>query len=398
MQLTKAIYPLVLAAAMVVGCESATKPQKAPKAAMTEQWNAARAGVLGSLAQEQYKGGNLDKARASVDNAICLNPKNAQLHVLSGKIALEQGQLDLAEKELRQAQFTDPKIAEADYLCGVVYQRWQKHDVALGLYEDAARKEPAELAYVLACAESMIAMGRSDEALDLLKSKLDSFEHSPVIRDAIGQLLVGKGRYADAVVVLRQASILATDDLAVKEHLGLALYFNKQYRESSEILAKLVMNEKCGKRVDLHLALGNAYQQSGRLPEAKSCFETATQLSPGTPDAWVGLAKVSLERNDLSRAENSLKKAMTLDSSSAEPQLLLGYVRLRQNRLSDALPLFKKASALNQADTVSLCMVGYVYEKTGRAQQAIDCYAKALKLHPGDELATKLMASIDVNE
>src|SRR3954452_14272467 len=103
MRFVKTLPAIVLAA--VVGCNSAaTKPHQSPKAEMTEQWNAARAGVLGSLATEQYQSGNLDKSRESVDTALRLNPKNSALHVLSAKIALEQGKLDQAEKELRTAQ------------------------------------------------------------------------------------------------------------------------------------------------------------------------------------------------------------------------------------------------------------------------------------------------------
>ncbi len=392
----KPLLPVVLLSA-VVGCSSLTKPQPSQKAAMTEQWNAARAGVQGTLAKEQYENGNLDGARVTINNALAMNPKNATLRIISAKIAMEQGQLDVAEKDLRRAQWLDPQNADADYLCGVVYQRWQKPEDAYELYEQASSKAPGELGYVLAASEMLVEMRRPDDALNMLQAKSDYFEHSPEIRDAIGQLLVGKGQYEAAIASLRQASMLATDDLSIKEHLGLALYFNKQYRDSADLLSRLVSDEKYKQRVDLFLALGECYEQTGRLDDAKGSFETATQVSPGTPEAWVSLAKVSLEKNDLRRAEMSLHRAVTLDPGSGESQLLLGYIRLRQNKLEEALPFFKKASELNQGDTVSLCMVGYVYEKSGKTDLAVQCYAQALKLNPGDAMATKLMASLDMN-
>ena len=40
-----------------------------------------------------------------------------------------------------------PKNAEADYLSGVVNQRWQKPEVALEFYSAAADKETGELAF-----------------------------------------------------------------------------------------------------------------------------------------------------------------------------------------------------------------------------------------------------------
>src|SRR3954466_841941 len=120
---SKFLLPILLLAAMA-GCDSNQKPKPTQKALVTQQWNSARAAVMGTMATEQYKNGNLDKARESVDGALKLNPTNAALHVLSGKIALEQGQLDQADKELQTAQFADANNAEADYLRGVVYQRW----------------------------------------------------------------------------------------------------------------------------------------------------------------------------------------------------------------------------------------------------------------------------------
>src|SRR4051794_37481714 len=172
----KKVLPILLAAVML-GCGS-DKPQPTQKAKVTEQWNVARADVLGSLATEQYNGGNIEKARESINKAITLYPKSARFHVVSAKIAMEQGQLEQAEKELRLAQLMDPKIAEADYLCGVVYERWQKPQVAFELYQSASFKAPEEIAYVMASAEMLVAMNRQADALDLLKGKADSFEHS----------------------------------------------------------------------------------------------------------------------------------------------------------------------------------------------------------------------------
>ena len=397
MRIRKILPILVLAAAVGCNSGSGSKPQPTAKQQLTEKWNIARADVLATLATEQYQSGNADKARATVDNAIAMNPKSATLHVLSAKIAMEQAQLERADKELQLAALMDPKIAEADYLRGVVYERWQKPQEALGFYQTAADKAPDELGYVMASAEMLVAMGKADDALGLLKSKLDTFEHSGVIRDAMGQLLVGQARYGDAVKALREAVMLTTDDDTIKEHLSLALYYNKQYREASDLISRLVATDRYKQRVDLYLALGESFEQIGRTDDAKAAFETATTVGSGTPEAWIGLAKVSLEKNDIRRAEMSLHKAATLDPASGETQLMLGYIRLRQNRLNDAMPFFKKASALNQSDTVSLCMVGYTYQKAGQTEQAIKCYAQALKIHPGDEFATKLMASVDMN-
>jgi Flp pilus assembly protein TadD len=79
-------------------------------------------------------------------------------------------------------------------------------------------------------------------------------------------------------------------------------------------------------------------------------------------------------------------------------RLLTGYLRLRQKKYNEALTNFQRASALDAKDTTSLCMVGYALQKLGRTHEASQYYAKALKIKPGDEMARKLMASVDMND
>jgi tetratricopeptide (TPR) repeat protein len=350
------------------------------------------------LAKQQYDSGNFDDSRQTVQQALSLEPHNAVLRVLSARIAIEQGQLELAERELQAARQDAPNDAEADYLTGVVYQRWEKPQTAYEFYCRAADKAPAELAYVLAKAEMLVTMNRADEALQLLQDKVVYFEHSGSIRDAVGQLLVQKQQYPQAVDMLRQASILSPDDLSIREHLGLALYYDKQYIQAADVLGKLVSDPAYANRADLLLALGECQLAQGHTRDARGSFESAARIAPGLVGIWWGLGRAALTIGDLPRADLAVRRGLSLDPQSAEGHLLLGYVLLRQNRLPEALETFRQASQLNPRDTVSLCMVGYVLEKSGHADEAMKWYAAALRAQPQDPLASRLMASVDARD
>ena len=140
----------------------------------------------------------------------------------------------------------------------------------------------------------LVTLDRQADALALLQGKVDYFEHSGMIRDAVGQLLMQLGSPAEAAAMLRQASILSEDDQSVRERLRVALYASHDFREAAEVLAKLVQNEQFAKRGDLFLMLGECQLQTGRTREARYTFETASQLdaqsapisactSPGRP-------------------------------------------------------------------------------------------------------------------
>lgn len=395
--LSAALIATVLVAG---GCASSSSADKPPteKELAQKRWAAARSAVMGQLAKDQYRNGQFDKARSTVDEALRLSPDNAQAHLVSVRLHIEKGQLEPAERELQVVRTLTPNDGEPYYLSGVIMQRWQKYEAAHENYRTAAEKSPAELAYVLAEAESLVTLDRSADALALLQSKATYFEHSGTIRDAIGQLQVQKGSFADAARSFRQASILAEDDPSIKERLALALYKAKQYRDAVDVLTRLVQGDAYAKRADLFTVLGECQLAAGQAREAKFSFESATTIDPAAATAWRGLGRAALELDDAKRAELALNKSAKLDPTQPQTHLLIGYLKAKQNKLDDALKAFKTASALDPADTVALCMVGFVCQKQGKPQLAGRYYAKALQMRPGDEMAVTLMAGVDGRE
>lgn len=390
------IPALALLAIAAGGCANDKKPTIKQKA--EAQWNRARANVQMSLAMDQYKAGNFDKARQTIDDALKLTPKSAPARVLSAKLAIEQGQLERADNELALAREYAPYDAEAFYLSGVVCQRWQKLDAAYDYYKAAADKAPAELAFLMAQSEILVALDHSDEALTLLQSKVIYFEQSGGIRDAVARLMMAQSRFGEAVELFRQATILTPDEPSFREGLGLALYYDKQYRAAVDVLTGLVETDAYAERADLRIALGESQLQTGRPREARDNLEVAGRLQPSNAGVWLALGRAALELDDLKRAEASIKKSIALNPTGSEAYLLLGYLRLRQDKLHDSLQAFTKASTLDRKDAVSVCMLGYVFERLGRNEAAVKCYAKALKMKPDNEMAAKLMASINLND
>jgi Flp pilus assembly protein TadD len=385
----------IFLAGALAGCSSQSTT---PKAQVVKQWNDARSGVLLGLARDQYQNGVFDKSRQTIDEAIKLSPDCEPAHILSAKLYIEAGQLEAAERELALARDLNPPDAEADYLSGVVYQRWQQPERALEFYQHACDKSPAELAYVMAKAETLVAMGRRTDALAMLQERVAYFEHSGAIRDEVGLLLIQEKRYDEAVQMLRRASILANDDQNIREHLAMALFYNRQYQDSADILCVLMQDAQNAQRGDLLATLGECQLQVGRPGEAVQNLQQAAALMPRSAGVWLSLAKADVQIGALHPADIALAHSMAQDSSDGQAWLLLGYLRLRQSRNSDALDAFVHASQRDPRDTVSLCMVGVALQKLGRNSEAVACFHKALNIDPKDELASQLMTRLDLHE
>jgi tetratricopeptide (TPR) repeat protein len=386
----------ILLLGLIVSCSDAQ--DKSQQQAAIKQWNEARSAVLVGLATDQYKNANFDRSRATVDQAISLTPECAPAHLLSAKLYVEAGQLEIAERELALVRQSDPNNAEADYLAGVIYQRWQQPERALECYQHACDKSPAELAYVMAKAEMLVAMNRRPEALTMLQSKVAYFEHSGAIRDEVGLLLLQDNQYPQAIEMLRRASILASDDLTIKEHLARALFSAQLYAESADILADLLTSPKFDHRPDLLNMLGECQLQTSRAGDAIQSFQSASEITPDSASVWLGIARAQLQLNSTRRADMALHHCLAIDPKNSDAYLLLGYLRLRESKFSDAHDAFARASRLNPADTVAICLVGLTLDKLGRASEAAACYHQVLKIKPDDQMAAQLMAALDVRQ
>ncbi len=396
MRIGRLLTILIFCLGLMAGCSPSKGPTE--KQLAVRRWNDARSEVLIGLAGDEYRNANFEKSRVNIDEALTLSPGSAQAHLLSAKLYMESGQLEAAERELGATRALAPSEPEADYLSGVVYQRWQQPEKALEFYQRACDKAPAELAYLLAKAEMLMTMGRSDEALALLQQHVTYFEHSGVIRDEVGLLLIQQGRYPEAVDMLRQASILSGDDLNIREHLANAMYYDKQFSDCGNVLDGLLKDSHYAKRADLFMMLGECQVQIGRADQAEESFQTATNLLPASAAAWLALAKVELQLGRLTSSEIALRRGLALDPNDGQAYLLFGHLRLRQSHYQEALDLFTKAHQFDPDDTVSLCMIGLSLEKLGHKDQASAWYAQALKISPADEMAAQLMTQLDLHE
>ncbi len=382
---------------MIAGCNGGglTPNQKLEA---TKQWNDARASVLASLANDQYNSGNFDKCQETLDQALRLEPDNVSLHLLAARLAVEQGKLEVARAHLAVAGRLDPKNADVDYLTGVVMQRWRQPRQACDAYAMAVAKNPTELSYLLAESEMLVELRKPADALALLQSKSAFFEHSGVLRDEMGQILVQLKQLDQAIPILREASILASDDSTIREHLAFALHGGQHFAEAAEVFARLAKDPAYEKRADVLAALGDCQFQINQLHEAIASYRSATQLQPNCAGYWMALARAQVQLDDLPAAEIDIRRVMSIEPGCADAKCLLGYVRLKENNLPASLAAFREASDLDPTDSVSMCLQGYVLQRMGRNSDARPCYGRALQINPKDDLANRLMATLDSHD
>ena len=382
---------------MVSGCEAVTTaltPKSGHNKAMNGaagRWNTMRSSSMLKLAQQQFDTGDLEQSEKTLVEAMAVDASNPPLHVLSGRIAIEHGQLERARDRFQFALELDPKQVSALYYQGVVYQRWQQYDKAYTVYQQAYDMQSDNISFLLAMSEMLVSMSKRDEAITLLESKVVYFDQNASIRSALGQLYYMNQDYTNAVKYLKQASYLSPDNLMMIENLASAHLAGESYLEAIALLERLVEEPENQSRVGLKRMLAVAYERANRLTEAAGVYIKLTRIDRRDVEAWYKLASISLVRDDTAGALTAAQRVMALDGSRSEGFLIAAVVMQRRGELDQAIRLFDRAAALAPTSVEPVLLQGIALERAGKKTAAASAYTEALRRSPDDARAKNLL-------
>ena len=145
--------------------------------------------------------------------------------------------------------------------------------------------------------------------------------------------------------------------------------------------------------VDDLLARGKALSGQKKYAEALPFFERASQLAPGSFEAWANLGYIL---NDLGRWREALAacdRSLALDSSSGAEWTRKSFALIGLKRYDEALVACDRALALDPNLAMAWNNKGVALGGMGRHQEAITAYERALTLDPTNGMVWKNKAN-----
>ena len=298
--------------------------------------------LLGNIYLEQQR---LEDAEALWQKAIALG--NDEADSLFGLAMAHQGlgKLEAAALGFARALALDPDHTRARYHLARLRLEEGGFEEAERLMRDALR-EQSDSSFELVLAEALMARGKSEEALPLLRRLEEDRSDDVRVHLSLGNLLLERGDLAGAMKSLRRAESINPNEAAI---------FN---------------------------ALGSVFARQGDQKQALQAFQEAVRLDPAFAPAQnnVGLA---LARQGAERpALQAFQKAVALDPSFAPAHSNLGFALAREGRFSEAERAFKAALEKDPSHVDAYNLLGSLYLQSGRAEEAVPLFRRALDLNP----------------
>lgn len=389
---TVVLFVMACALAGLSGCKTTTHAEN--KQAAYDRWTAARTGILYSLAQEQFQSGDLDTAYQSCKQGMNATPDKPHFYELAGRVMIEKGSLELAYKFITRAIELKAEGGHAYYLKGVVHQRWRQFDEAMACYEKAAEEQIDDISGLLAVAEMLVKLDRSEEAMRRLINKLPRHEHNAPLRASIARIHMMHRDYDQAVKWYRQAQLLAPEDPLLTEQLALAELAAGNHIEAGYHLKRVLESSKEAPRTDLKLALADCYLATHKPAEAgRLCLEL-TRAEPDHVDAWLRLGQAAYLLDEKTTLDRAAAKLADIAPRRYESQMLQGMAAQQYGDDMTAAAHYTQATRLAPQQATAWLMKGVALERLGRTRQAEQAYQHASRLAPNDTRARTLLSGL----
>ena len=339
----------LLVAILCVGCAGPTKVGTEARVKAHQRMDVMNANLAAQQAKQQFEVGQLDSAIETIDAAIDRFNKNAEYHLLRGRILLELHQLDAALQSLEIASELAPDSAEPHYFLGVLYQRWSEDDSAIAAYKVAMLNDPSHPQYFMAVAETYVALGQFDDALQFLLESGKEFQHQPSVPTLIGQIYLLLGDPENAAKYLSDSRLLGNDGSEILTSLAMAefdaamyarcLMTLQQLEESSEDLPPIYQRMR-----------GKCLFATGRVQQGRDVCLVVTRATPEEAGAWLDLGYIAWHMGDYERLGRCGERLKQLEPGRAEGALFLGIAALHAGNDEIAQTTLRSVQSYNGFD------------------------------------------------
>jgi tetratricopeptide (TPR) repeat protein len=379
------------------GCNGPTKAGQEARADANDRVSLMNAQINFEQARQAFSTGEFEKAAREIRIAISRTPDQAPYYALEGRIFMETHRLEKALESFNIAIAKDPKLAEAYYFRGIVFERWSDNQRAFESYEAAFENDNSNVQYLLASAETLVALEQFDAAKSKLESHLTYFEHHAAMYELLGRIAMIRGEFEEASKRLTNAAMLLPEDTAIHQCLANAQFEAGAHTQCLKTIAEL-QRRSTEPNTDLIRMRARCLDKIGRLDEARNLYADLTSRDPSDLQSWIELASVAHTLGDFRRVGYCGSRIVALSPESYQGYMFNGLAAQHGGNLPQAIAQFRNAAARAPENAAPHILLGLSLQRSGNAHGALTCYAAALRAEPDNTDAKDLMAQVNDSE
>ncbi|MBI5764866.1 MAG: tetratricopeptide repeat protein [Planctomycetes bacterium] len=377
--MTKSLRILMslIAPALLAGCGDLNSPlltnhnAKDRRGQAHERWDNVRGEVKLRLAKQHLDAGRLEDAEKVLDQAAGVTPKDPQVFVLLARLRLEQGRLAEARQAIVSARALNADDAEIHYLAGMIAQRYGEVELAVDAYQSALQRMPNNANYLLAVGESLVAVGRDIDALELIEGRAADFDSNAPVQMLAARICRLVGLRNTAVEHAREALRITPDDPFVIADVAELMLWAGRYQE---VIATLQpVTDRAGNKQTqaaaspqysvtsgIRRCMASAYLALSRPADAMRALDPVMSGAELDDATRILFARAALDAGDFTLADRTLQPLRAAGQPALEVLLLSAAISFESGdrataRSYAARALIQDAKSLEARRLLDVC-------------------------------------------
>jgi tetratricopeptide (TPR) repeat protein len=302
--------------------------------------------------------GNVDAAILEFNNTQKFRPDWSSLHFWFAQAYVHRGQYEQAKHELETALTYDPDYRAARLTLAALENRTGAVGAAMLNGIRLVQSNPRDVPALLVYSESLIYRKDYGRAIKVLKMAAENDANNADIHRQLGILSLAKKDLPAALKEFKVAWHLDPGSKQLMDHVVLGLVVERQTASAIDLLQQAIASRP--KDSMLQVELAQMYFWRGQRAEGVSALQTAMQMAPSNPESYILLA-------DVYSADNKADQALQLLTSAAQKP---------------------------GVDSDLLVRMGSIYERLQRWNEARDAYERSLQYDASNAIAKNNLASV----
>jgi predicted Zn-dependent protease len=343
------------------------------------------------LAQLQFSRKNFDTAKTLVASILRKDNRNLDGLKLQAQLRLEQGQVDAAVTDLRQALNDQPQSKDLMVLLATAYERSGSIELAEKQYADATRASNFDVGIGLTYAAFLQRRGNIERAEDILTQLARRWPNNIAVLTRLADVKLVRQNWIGAQAIAEAIQQIGGGGVADQIQAA-ALIGRGKYDDSIKILESVYAAAPSAEQPIA--ALVDAMVRTQQLERAATFLQSVLKHSPENIDAHILMGSVQLQKNAPKEALQSFQAAIELQPKQAAGYLALSGFYLREKNIDEAEKVVRTGLA-QQPDNFPLHQtLAVALERKGDYEAAIAEYEVMLKQQPGSLIAANNLASL----
>ena len=326
--------------------------------------------------------GTTRRRSQALRSAIDVRPDWAQAHFLLGSALRVVGQRSAARTELARALEIDASLLDARRILAGVHASLGEHEYAI---EEARRylsERPDSPGVRVQLAESLVILGRPDEALAEMES-IPEEARDERVAFALGRIYSLRGNDEEARKQLLRAYEAVPGQvqvlralLTLEERMGMTEVGLERIRQALEADPE---------NAELQQVSGQVALAQRRADDAIAHFEKAIELDPDDTDSYRYLADVYVRTGRTAQTIETYQKALEVQPDQPRIHHFLGVLYEMGGQADKAVTHYEKAIDIKPDLAESKNNLAYLYAERGEnLDRALDLAQDAKSLMPDD--------------